>query len=305
MTTDRASYFAGAFRQIQAEITSQLEECDGEAKFISDRWDRPDPHLAHGGGGETRVLSHGNVFEQAGVNFSEVHGTMPAEMNEKLTGSRSEEQFFATGVSLVIHPRSPMVPTTHANVRYLKVGEHAWFGGGTDLTPYYLFEEDARFFHRQIKEVCDRHDLQHYPKFKKWCDQYFFLPHRGETRGVGGIFFDYLGKDDPSQLDPIGAFVEAFGHALMSFYIPIVNRRKDEGWGDRERDFQLVRRGRYVEFNLLYDRGTLFGLKTGGRTESILMSLPPEVKWRYCYTPPEGGREEQLLEVLKSPREWL
>ncbi len=292
------------FQKVQSSFCRDLEEFEPTARFITDTWDRKDPKVGFGGGGRTRVLKRGAVFEQAGVNFSEVYGVLSPEMTERLTGRREEEKFYATGISLVIHPLSPLVPTTHANLRYLEVGEHAWFGGGTDLTPYYLFEEDAREYHHSIRRTCELHSPDYYPKFKKYCDEYFYLPHRQETRGVGGIFFDYLGKDNKTLLPSVFSFVSSLGEALPSFYTPIVNRRKDLPWNNSEREFQLIRRGRYVEFNLLYDRGTLFGLKTDGRIESILMSLPPEVRWEYNFVPLPGSREEALIACLRSPREW-
>jgi coproporphyrinogen III oxidase len=276
---------------LQDRITSALERADG-GKFREDLWERPG-----GGGGKTRILS-GSLLERAGVNFSEVHGEMSAELRSVLPGEG--QTFYATGVSLVLHPRSPMVPTVHANFRFVSRGERSWFGGGSDLTPYYLFEEDARHFHAVWKRVCDRHDPAHYPRFKRWCDEYFFLPHRGEARGIGGIFFDYLEAD----LERTFAFWKDAGDAFLEAYLPIVDRRRDAVWGPQEREHQLVRRGRYVEFNLLYDRGTSFGLRTGGRVESILMSLPPEVRWAYNVQPEPGSREAALEEVLRRPRDW-
>ncbi len=296
---------AEAFRAIQDKICRALEASDGSGRFQEDVWERPDVSGTHGGGGFSRVLAEGSVFEQAGVNFSEVHGTLPQEMTKRLTGQDEPAPFFATGVSLVIHPRSPLVPTTHANFRYLEVGTHQWVGGGMDLTPYYLFDEDAVHFHQQAKNVCDQFDTSYYTRFKKWCDEYFYLPHRGETRGIGGLFFDYLGKEHPEKLDDYFAFASALGQAFPECYIPIVERRKTASWTEKQREFQLLRRGRYVEFNLLYDRGTLFGLQTGGRTESILMSLPPLVRWQYNFVPREGTEEARLLAILKAPRDWL
>ncbi|MCB0322704.1 MAG: oxygen-dependent coproporphyrinogen oxidase [Bdellovibrionales bacterium] len=295
---------ATLFRRLQATICDAVEAIDGTARFLDDLWERTDTNGGAGGGGRTRVLSGGSVFEQAGVNFSEVHGTLPKDMSERLTGTAEESPFYATGVSLVIHPFSPMVPTTHANFRYLEVGDLRWFGGGSDLTPYYLYEEDASHFHRVQRAVCDRFDPEYYPRFKKQCDEYFFLPHRNEGRGIGGVFFDYLGKGAPEQLEQLYPFVSALGEAFPESYLPIVERRREEPWGEAEKRFQLLRRGRYVEFNLIYDRGTLFGLKTGGRTESILMSLPPTVCWEYNFEPQPGSREARLLEVLKHPRAW-
>lgn len=293
------------FRRLQEEICSKLEEVDGKARFEIDDWERRDEGGGHGGGGRTRVIRQGGVFEQGGVNFSEVHGILPAPMTKKLTGKDGVAGFFATGVSLVLHPHSPMIPTTHANFRYLEVDDLAWFGGGSDLTPYYLFQEDAEHFHRIQKEACDAHDAEFYPKFKKQCDEYFYLPHRGETRGVGGTFYDYIGKHEPEQLPEYFKFVETIGASFLPSYVPIVERRKDTPFTDEQKHFQLLRRGRYVEFNLIYDRGTLFGLQTNGRTESILMSLPPEVRWSYNYEPKEGSKEAELIEILKNPRDWL
>ncbi len=293
------------FREAQLEICKSIERLDGKARFQHDRWNRTDISGNPGGGGDSCVLSNGKIFEQAGVNFSEVFGMLPAEMADKLVGARRDAEFYATGVSIVIHPDSPMIPTTHANIRYLEVEGTGWFGGGMDLTPYYLFSEDARHFHQVIRATCDRHDAHYYPKFKAWCDEYFYLPHRSETRGVGGIFFDYLGKDAPENLEAIFAFASDLPQAFLEAYLPIVERTMELPWGEKEKNFQLLRRGRYVEFNLLYDRGTQFGLKTGGRTESILMSLPPEVRWQYNFQPAPGSPEAELIEALKHPREWV
>ncbi|MGH9362988.1 MAG: oxygen-dependent coproporphyrinogen oxidase [Thermoanaerobaculia bacterium] len=278
--------------ELQDVITRALEELDG-GRFREDLWERPG-----GGGGRTRVLSEGALFEKAGVSFSEVHGELGEEVSRQLPGEG--RSFHATGISLVLHPRSPMVPAVHANFRAIRRGERGWFGGGSDLTPYYLFEEDARHFHRVWKRVCDRHDPAYYPRFKGWCDEYFFLPHRGETRGVGGIFFDYL-EEDPERTF---AFWKEAGEAFLDAYLPIARGRRAEPYSDAEREFQLLRRGRYVEFNLLYDRGTAFGLKTAGRSESILISLPPLARWSYGAEPAPGTREAALLEVLRRPREW-
>lgn len=293
------------FTEIQTHICRGLEGIDGSATFVSDEWQRADRKGGPGGGGVTKILAEGAVFEKAGVNFSEVYGHMPADFSAKLGGPSEEVPFFATGVSLVIHPRSPMVPTTHANWRYLELGDTRWFGGGSDLTPYYLHDEDAIHFHSILKAVCDAHSPDYYARFKKWCDEYFFLPHRGEARGIGGLFFDYLGRNDGANLEQLFLFVKELGFAFTEQYLPIVERRMNEPFTDEEKRFQLQRRGRYVEFNLLYDRGTHFGLQTGGRIESILMSLPPEVRWDYCPQVSPGSREEYLLNTLRSPREWL
>jgi coproporphyrinogen III oxidase len=281
------------FESLQARICAALEAEDGAACFRSDAWSRPG-----GGGGLSRVLADGAVFEKAGVNTSAVHGQLRPEFANTLPGDGLS--FFATGVSLVLHPKSPRVPTVHANFRCLRRGGARWFGGGADLTPYYPVREDVLHFHRTWKTACDRHDPTFYPRFKKWCDEYFYLPHRQETRGVGGIFFDQLQRDERRDF----AFVREVGDAFLDAYLPIVRRRRDDAYGEGERQFQLLRRGRYVEFNLLYDRGTTFGLKTDGRTESILMSLPPLVRWEYDAQFPAGSDEARLTEWLR-PREWL
>src|SRR5215471_987947 len=280
------------FKQLQDKITHAIEALDGTV-FREDTWSREG-----GGGGRTRILEQGHVFEKAGVNFSSVHGNLPEQFAAKIPlGSGTE--FFATGVSLVFHPRSPMVPAVHANFRYLEKGDAAWFGGGTDLTPCYPYEEDAAHFHRVLKQACDNHDQSFYPRFKKWCDEYFTLKHRGEMRGVGGVFFDYL----QGNLEKTFSFIQDVGNSFLDAYLPIVKRRMNEPYGERERQYQLYRRGRYVEFNLLYDRGTIFGLETRGRTESILMSLPPLVRWVYDFKPEPGSREAQALEFYK-PMDW-
>jgi coproporphyrinogen III oxidase len=287
------------FQDLQADICRRLETLDGAARFGSDRWERP-----AGGGGVARVLEGGRVFEKAGVNWSRVDGELPEEMAAQMPGEG--RRFQATGVSLVIHPRSPMVPTTHANFRMIEKGDRAWFGGGGDLTPYYLWREDAVHFHRTWSDACAPHaPIGDYPRFKAWCDEYFFLAHRGESRGIGGIFFDWLGARDGYDLERVFAFVGDAGRAFLPAYVPIALRRAGEPYGDDERRWQLRRRGRYVEFNLLYDRGTVFGLKTGGRTESILMSLPPEVRWDYDVTPAPGSREAELVAALTTKTDWL
>lgn len=284
---------ADYFRDLQDRICAGLEALDGQATFREDHWQREG-----GGGGRSRVLHDGGVFEKAGVNFSEVFGTMTPDFAAQVPGSGAD--FTATGVSLVLHPRSPQVPTVHANFRFLTKGDRRWFGGGADLTPYYPFREDVVHFHRAWRDVCQRHAAPvDYARFKAWCDEYFFLAHRQEPRGVGGIFFDYLEGD----FEKLFAFVRDAGDHFLDAYVPIAGRRKDLPYTEEMRRFQEFRRGRYVEFNLIYDRGTLFGLKTGGRTESILMSLPPVVRWLYDYQPPPGSREAELYEYLR-PRDW-
>lgn len=305
MKIDLNERAADLYKSIQTDICEGLESLEPTARFKSDEWERADAKGGPGGGGLTRILSGGQIFEKAGVNFSRVRGTMPAAFAAKLGGPNEDVPFFATGVSLVIHPYSPMVPTTHANWRYLELGEKQWFGGGSDLTPYYLFEEDAVHFHSVLKGVCDRHSPNYYPRFKKGCDEYFYLPHRKETRGIGGIFYDYLGRDEAVDLEATLNFSHDLGFAFREQYLPIVERRKDTPFGEREKKFQLLRRGRYVEFNLLYDRGTHFGLQTGGRIESILMSLPAVVNWDYCPTIEPGSAEETLIKTLMNPREWI
>jgi len=225
-------------------------------------------------------------------------------MSFKLTGKKEEQPFYATGVSLVIHPHSPRVPTSHANFRYLEVGEYSWFGGGADLTPYSLNLEDSSHFHQELKKACDNVSPAFYPKFKKECDEYFFIKHRNETRGVGGIFFDYLGKEENDKLDVYYDFSKSCGHSFVKAFLPIVKNRKDESWTEREKEFQLLRRGRYVEFNLVYDRGTHFGLHTNGRTESILMSIPPIAKWQYENDLASTDSEKKLQEILRQPIDW-
>jgi coproporphyrinogen III oxidase len=282
------------FRSLQDAITAGLEAADGTGKFREDSWQREG-----GGGGRSRVMIEGAVFEKAGVNFSEVFGEMSPEFARQVPGEGA--RFTATGISLVLHPRSPLVPTVHANFRYLTKGDRAWFGGGADLTPYYPFRDDVIAFHKTWKRVCNRHaPLIDYRKMKEECDRYFFLAHRNEPRGVGGIFFDYFEGD----LERIFAFVRDAGDAFLGSYTPIVERRKGLSYNEAQRRFQLIRRGRYVEFNLIYDRGTIFGLKTGGRVESILMSLPLNVRWEYDYRPEPGTLEAELYDVYLKPRDW-
>ena len=287
---------------LQDSICAELEAADGAASFAEESWDR-----AEGGGGRSRVLTHGAVFEQAGVNFSHVFGDkMPASA----TTHRPElagRKFEAMGVSLVIHPLNPHIPTSHANVRFFiaeKEGEAPvwWFGGGFDLTPFYPVEADVVHWHQVAKDCCDGFDTAYYPKYKKWCDEYFYLKHRNETRGVGGLFFDDLNEPGFEQSF---AFMAAVGQAFTKAYVPIVQRNKNTAYSDAERQFQLYRRGRYVEFNLVFDRGTLFGLQSGGRTESILMSMPPLVRWQYGYQPEADSAEAKLYERYLQPQDWL
>jgi coproporphyrinogen III oxidase len=287
-------------QNLQNRICAELEALDGSAKFGHDAWERDG-----GGGGESRVLNDGAIFEQAGVGFSHVFGD---EMPPSATKQRPElagKQFQALGVSLVLHPKNPYIPTTHANFRFFCAGTDDpvwWFGGGYDLTPYYPFEEDVLHWHSTAKTACDPFGDELYRRYKKWCDDYFFLPHRDETRGVGGLFFDDVNAPD---FETSFALLRSVGDSFLAAYTPIVERRKAHTFGDRERDFQLYRRGRYVEFNLIYDRGTSFGLQSGGRTESILMSLPPEVRWRYNWRPEPGSAEEALYTGFLQAHDWL
>ena len=286
------------FAELQKILCRVLQELDGKGEFGEDTWSR-EPGDDGEGGGISRVLTRGKIFEKAGVNLARVSGRLTERIARRL--EVAAQSFEATGISLVLHPLSPMVPAVHMNLRYIQLAERAWFGGGADLTPYYLYEEDAAHFHRTWRNVCDKHDADYYPRFKKACDEYFYIRHRGEARGVGGIFFDYL-EQDPEK---VFLFVQEAGRAFLEAYLPIVENRMNESWWDREREWQLIRRGRYVEFNLVYDRGTLFGLETGGRTESIMISMPPLVRWAYDWKPEPGSREEALVSVLKQPKDWV
>ncbi len=288
---------------LQDNICEGLAQEDGGAQFIEDKWDRE----TGPGGGRTRVLTQGAVFEQAGVNFSHVYGDKLPGSATALRPELANAPFQAMGVSLVIHPHNPHVPTSHANVRFFIAEPKGkdpiwWFGGGFDLTPYYPVREDVVFWHQQAKEACQPFGDEHYPRYKKWCDEYFYLKHRNETRGVGGLFFDDLNE---GGFDKCFAFTKSIGDNYLNAYQPIVNRRKDTAFTQQQRDFQLYRRGRYVEFNLVFDRGTLFGLQSGGRTESILMSLPPLVRWEYNYQPEAGSLEADLYENYLKPVDWL
>lgn len=303
---DMRARMENMIRDAQDTICDALAKVDG-TPFREDAWQREG-----GGGGRSRVLQDGNVFEKAGVNISIVHGTLSPEAARSMGGGQSlspdeDLSFFAAGISLVIHPKNPMAPTAHANYRYFERGDGQkdgswWFGGGADLTPSYLFDEDAAHFHRTHKEACDKHDPAFYPRFKKWCDEYFFIKHRGESRGIGGIFFDDLHDRDPER---IFAFSSECAAAFVPSYVPLVERRKDLPFTEEHKRWQQLRRGRYVEFNLVYDRGTIFGLKTGGRIESILMSLPLTARWEYDHHPAEGSEEARLLDVLKNPKDWV
>ncbi len=319
---DAKTRVSAFMRQFQDAVCAGLEALDGQATFREDSWDRPG-----GGGGRSRVMSEGRVLERGGVNFSEVFGDRLPPSILKQRPEAAGHGFYATGTSMVLHPRNPYVPTVHLNYRYFEAGPVWWFGGGLDLTPYYGFAEDAHHLHATLKAACDRHSPHYYSVFKPWCDEYFYLPHRQEPRGVGGVFFDYqdgTGKlyrgdrsDSPARTlsDAIGdlpqrswedlfTFVQDCAATFLPAYTPIVERRQDMPWGDRERNFQLYRRGRYVEFNLVYDRGTIFGLQTQGRTESILMSLPPLVRWEYDYHPEPNTPEAQLYDVFLKPQDW-
>ncbi|MBZ9630924.1 oxygen-dependent coproporphyrinogen oxidase [Salegentibacter sp. LM13S] len=289
---------------LQDSICKKLEEIDGTAKFQQDLWEREE-----GGGGRTRVIENGAIFEKGGVNISAVHGPLAPAMQQYF--KVGDVDFFACGLSLVIHPKNPMVPTVHANWRYFEMYDKngtvldQWFGGGQDLTPYYLFEEDAEHFHKVSKEACDKHSPEFYPEYKKKCDEYFWNSHRNESRGIGGLFFDYLKASEEKSIEHWYNFVTEVGDSFLEAYTPIVEKRKNLQYSEANRNWQEIRRGRYVEFNLVHDKGTLFGLKTNGRIESILMSLPPHVQWVYDHHPEPGSEEEKLLKVLKNPRNWV
>jgi coproporphyrinogen III oxidase len=310
-------------RSLQDSICQKLEATDGGSPFQQDEWERPE-----GGGGRSRVMREGNILEQGGVGFSEVWGEHlpPSILNQR--PEAAGHKWFATGTSMVLHPRNPYIPTVHLNYRYFEAGPVWWFGGGIDLTPYYPFLEDVVHFHSTMKEACDRHSPNYYPIFKRWCDEYFYLKHRQETRGVGGIFYDYqdgmcalyqgsdldgpagrysaqVGTPAPRSWEALFGLMQSCGNAFLPAYLPIVEKRQHLEYGDRERNFQLYRRGRYVEFNLVYDRGTIFGLQTNGRTESILMSLPPLVRWEYGYQPEAGTPEAKLYDTFLKPQDWL
>lgn len=290
------------FIELQKNICKQIEEVDGRGKFIRDEWERPG-----GGGGVASVLTGGKIIEKGGVNFSAVWGKAPEPVLKSLNLNTNDQiDFFATGISIVIHPFSPMVPIIHMNTRYFEMSNGTWwFGGGIDLTPHYVNEEDAHYFHRQLKSVCDQHHPSYYPEFKKWADDYFFIKHRNETRGIGGIFFDYLKADSGFTKESRFEFVKDVGSLFAPLYSHFMKKNQALAFSENEKQWQYLRRGRYVEFNLVWDRGTKFGLDTDGRTESILMSLPPQANWEYNYKPKSGSAEEKTLSYLKKNINWI
>ncbi|MEL7530519.1 MAG: oxygen-dependent coproporphyrinogen oxidase [Bacteroidota bacterium] len=300
---DARKQFTDFIHQLQNTICVAVEELDGKAVFREDKWDRPE-----GGGGRTRIIQEGAVFEKGGVNISMVHGELSAALQKQL--QVTEKVFFACGLSLVLHPLNPMVPTVHANFRFFELYDQngkavdRWFGGGADLTPYYLWPEDAVHFHQVLKQTSDPYGVHLYPQFKEACDRYFYNHHRQEARGIGGLFYDYLrDKKLGLSIDQWQQYVQAMGAAFLDGYLPIARRRKGEAFGTAEKKWQEIRRGRYVEFNLIHDKGTLFGLKSNGRIESILMSLPATVRWEYDHHPSVGSREAELLDHLQ-PKDW-
>jgi coproporphyrinogen III oxidase len=286
------------FKSLQDNICAALETADGKAKFEEDLWDRPG-----GGGGRTRIIRNGDVIEKGGVNFSSVFGKTPQALQDKMGFPPSD--FYATGVSIVIHPANPMVPIIHMNVRYFELSTGtAWFGGGIDLTPIYIVPEQAQFFHGQLKQVCDQHHASYYPKFKEWADNYFYIPHRNETRGIGGIFFDRLQATDELSIEDRFAFVQSVGNAFAPIYTHLIGENRHKSFDEQQKEWQRVRRGRYVEFNLVYDKGTKFGLETAGRIESILMSLPAHASWVYNYQAQPNSEEEKTMSLLKKGIDW-
>jgi coproporphyrinogen III oxidase len=290
------------FSTLQESICTQLEEADGQGKFISDVWERPG-----GGGGVSRILTEGKVIEKGGVNFSAVWGKAPEPVLKSLNLKATDPlDFFATGISIVLHPYNPKVPIIHMNTRYFEISNGtSWFGGGIDLTPHYVDEADARYFHQHLKKVCDQHHPSYYREFKKWADDYFFIKHRNETRGVGGIFFDYLKAENGFTKESRFDFVKAVGAAFAPAYTHFMKKNQSLSFTEKEKQWQSLRRGRYVEFNLVWDRGTKFGLETDGRTESILMSLPPQAEWVYNYQPTPNSPEQKTLDVLKKDINWI
>jgi coproporphyrinogen III oxidase len=294
---------SAAYQLIQGEICTALEQLDGKAKFEEEKWEREG-----GGGGRTRIMQNGSIIEKGGVNFSAVHGQLPLQIKKAFNVEHDE--FFATGVSIVIHPNHPMVPIIHMNIRYFEMPSAdaanpvRWFGGGIDLTPHYVFEDDAKFFHQSIKEVCDQFNADFYARFKHWADDYFYIKHRNETRGIGGIFYDRLTASDTVSWETIFNFSQALGRSFIPTYIELVNRNRDKAFTEDHQNWQYQRRSRYTEFNLVYDSGTKFGLETNGRIESILMSLPPTAKWVYNYQAQPGSEEEKTLSLLKKGVNW-
>jgi coproporphyrinogen III oxidase len=294
------------YQLIQDEICAALEHLDGKAKFEEEKWEREG-----GGGGRTRIIQNGNVLEKGGVNFSAVHGQLPPVMQKAL--QVTQDDFFATGISIVVHPNHPMVPIIHMNIRYFEMpstfadGQQPvrWFGGGIDLTPHYVIEDDAKFFHQSLKDVCDKFNADFYSRFKTWADDYFYIKHREETRGIGGIFYDKLIATDTLSWEDIFEFSKALGRSFINIYTELVTRNRDKSFTDNEQQWQYQRRSRYTEFNLVYDAGTRFGLETNGRIESILMSLPPTAKWVYNYQPQAGSEEEKTLSLLKKGINWV
>lgn len=293
-------FIAAEYQKIQQEICTAIEKSDGKGQFEPDEWER-----AEGGGGLTRVMADGNILEKAGVNFSAVHGPMNEAMKTNLK-IKDADNFFATGVSIVMHPNNPHIPIIHMNIRYFEMDNGTyWFGGGIDLTPHYVVPNDAAFFHGELKQVCDKFDPEYYPRFKKWADDYFFIPHRDETRGVGGIFYDHLSEDENHTKQDIFDFSIAIGKLFPKIYAKLIAENGQKPYTAEEKEWQFIRRGRYVEFNLVYDRGTRFGLYSNGRTESILMSLPQEAKWFYNHLPEPGSREAETLGLLKKGINWV
>lgn len=287
------------FKTLQLSIINDLEQCDKKGKFEFDNWERPE-----GGGGKSSVMENGAVIEKGGVNFSEVYGPTP-EFLIRTNPSLAGTQFYATGVSIVLHPHNPQVPIIHMNVRYFEAGDSVyWFGGGIDLTPHYINKEDANYFHNALKEVCNKHDTSFYPKYKEWADNYFYIPHRKETRGIGGIFFDHISGKNEAEKEDIFEFVMDVGSSFAPIYTHFMRKNSGLDFTAEHKQWQHLRRGRYVEFNLVNDKGTKFGLETNGRTESILMSLPPLAEWKYNYIPLAGSKEAETLSLLKKGIDW-
>jgi coproporphyrinogen III oxidase len=297
---------ASDYKQIQDEICAALETTDGRSTFEEELWEREG-----GGGGRTRIIQNGNIFEKGGVNFSAVHGQLPHTVKKAL--NVEQDDFFATGISIVIHPNHPLVPIIHMNIRYFEMPSSfnnetppvCWFGGGIDLTPHYVVEDDARYFHQQLKQICDQFNQDFYERFKTWADNYFYIKHRDETRGIGGIFYDRLTATDDITWETVFEFSKALGRSFIPIYSELVNRSRDKQFTDNQQQWQYQRRSRYTEFNLVYDAGTKFGLETNGRIESILMSLPPTAKWVYNYHAQPGSEEEKTLSLLKKGINWV